>query len=202
MGYYVRVLGKTDPSISVVQLRDHLKLKNLKATIEIDDGTESDWSTLLVRDSVDRDIILIEKNPVVDGQLGKDEIAKFKEDVKDEKPATAAKWLVKYFDGVKVIYAFQILNSVDNDENWAIVGELKTTIWRRTGGILQADQEGFTNEDGYHILWQFSDNVTGAWSMAVKNVLGKWTRFEMDLGDNEQREEFWKGKVPKGVRRI
>jgi hypothetical protein len=168
----------------------------------VDSGSESDWTTLIVKDQNDRDIILLEKNPVIDGELGDEEIKEFKDDIVDCKPASASKWLAKYFDTVKVIYAFQILNSVDNDENWTIVGELKSFIWSVTKGILQADQEGFSNEEGYHILWQFSDDVTGQWSMAVRNVFGQWTRFEMDLGDMQQREEFWNNKVPKRARRI
>jgi hypothetical protein len=202
MGYYIRVLGKTNPTITVHQLRDHLSNGNLKGTIEVDNGTESDWTTLIVKDPNDRDIILLEKNPVIDGELGKEEIKEFKDDVIDCKPASASRWLAKYFDTVKVIYAFQILNSVDNDENWTIVGELKSFIWSVTKGILQADQEGFSNEDGYHILWQFPDDVTGQWSMAVRNIFGQWTKFEMDLGDMQQREEFWNNKVPKRARRI
>jgi hypothetical protein len=64
---------------------------------------------------------------------------------------------------------------------------------------MQADGEGFTNEEGYHILWQFHDGVTGEWNMAVRNFFGQWTRFTMDLGDNLQRKEFLNGKVPKGA---
>jgi hypothetical protein len=202
MGYYIRVLGKTDPTITVDQLRGHLRSENLKGAIEVDSGTESDWTTLIVKDPSNRDIILLEKNPVVDGELGQEEIEEFKDDIANCKPASAVKWLTKYFDKVKVIYAFQILNSVDNDENWNIVGELKSFIWRVTTGILQADHEGFTNEEGYHILWQFSDNVTGQWTMAVRNIFGQWTEFEMDLGDKEQRQEFWDNKVPRRARRI
>jgi len=35
--------------------------------------------------------------------------------------------------------------------------------------------------------------------MAVKNMLGQWVNFRMDLGNQKQREEFWSGKVPKGA---
>ncbi len=88
------------------------------------------------------------------------------------------------------------------DENFPIVDSIKSTIWSKVGGILQADNEGFSNEDGYHILWQFSDNVTGEWNMAVKNFFGKWTNFTMDLGDKIQREEFWAGNVPKNAKKL
>lgn len=198
MGYYIRVLGKTNPIITVDQLTATLRSENLKALIEIDDGTPEDWTQLLVKDKNDRDILLIEKNEVIDGELGQAEINEFKHEVADYKPTSATKWLVDYFDKVKVIYAFQVLSTVDNDKNWSIVSELKSKIWNETGGIMQADNEGFSNEEGYHILWQFSDNVTGPWHMAVLDSANNWVKFKMNLGDKKQREEFFEGRVPKG----
>lgn len=64
--------------------------------------------------------------------------------------------------------------------------------------IIQADLEGFTNEEGYHILWQFSDPVTGPWWMGVlKN--NAWVHFQMDLGNVSHREAFLRGEVPQRV---
>ena len=59
---------------------------------------------------------------------------------------------------------------------------------------------GFSNEDGYHVLWQFSDDVDGDWWMAVLQD-GAWQRFKMDLGNESQRLAFKKGEVPDGVER-
>ncbi len=86
--------------------------------------------------------------------------------------------------------------------NYEIVTNIKSTIWNKIGGILQADDEGFSNEDGYHILWQFADDVTGDWSCAVLNEKGEWERFVMDLGDKAQRKDFQEGKVPQKAKRI
>lgn len=60
---------------------------------------------------------------------------------------------------------------------------VQSAIWSVSGGILQADAEAFSNEDGYHIHWQFSDDATG----------------EMDLGEPSHRGSFWRGEVPQGV---
>jgi hypothetical protein len=199
MGYYIRVLGKSNPTITVDKLSDTLKKEKLKASIEIDDGTTDNWTQLLVKDKDDRDLFLIEKNVVTDGELGQVEIEEFKEEIADCKPTSSVNWLLDYFDKVKVIYAFQILNSVDNDESWKIVGELKSKIWSETEGILQADNEGFSNEQGYHILWQFSDNVSGPWYMAVKDSSDNFVNFKMDLGNKKQRQDFFDGRVPKGA---
>lgn len=104
---------------------------------------------------------------------------------------------MKFFEKVKVIYAFQMLTAAYYNGNYDILNSIRTKIWNRTGGILQAEGEGFSNEDGYHILWQFADDVTGEWSCAVLDSSGSWTNFVMDLGDTTQRTEFQGGSVPK-----
>jgi hypothetical protein len=133
--------------------------------------------------------------------LGKEELEEFREFIADCKPASAVKWLDQYFDKIKVIYAFQLLNNALEDDNYSIISIVRNTIWNKTGGILQADDEGFTNEDGYHILWQFLDNVTGDWHCAVLNETSSWERFCIDLGNIDQRHEFWAGKVPSSAKR-
>ena len=61
---------------------------------------------------------------------------------------------------------------------------------------MQADHEGFTNEAGFHILWQFADSAEGEWDCAVLDGLDGWKKFTMDLGDKKQRIEFQNGQVP------
>jgi len=72
-------------------------------------------------------------------------------------------------------------------------------VWTSAPSILQADGEGFSNEAGYCILWQFSDSVRGPWWMGVLRD-GEWIHFQMNLGSKRQREAFRKGQIPKGVR--
>ena len=202
MPYYVRVLGKTNPKIAVDQLKDALTKESINASINIDEGTANDWTQLIVQDEQNRDFVLIEKNIVAPGQLGAEELVEFREEIEDCRPKSSVKWLTKFFEKVKVIYAFQILDAIYQGDNWTTLDAIKTKIWIETNGILQADNEGFSNEDGYHILWQFSDTVTGNWNMAVRSFLGGWTNFKMDLGNPVQRQEFWEGKVPKGAIKI
>jgi len=200
MGYYIRVLGTSDPNIHIDELINGLKNNGLIAKFEFDQKESPDnWSIIGVANSEGVDLIQIERNTVMDGKIGKEELEEFKGEIKNYKPTSAVKWLDSFFDQVKVIYAFQLLNAAFEDNNFSIVDAIKASIWTKTGGILQADNEGFSNEDGYHILWQFADDVTGDWKMSVKNFFGHWTNFTMDLGDRQQREEFWQGKVPKGA---
>ena len=198
MAYYVRVLGKSDINIHVNELINDLKNKGLEAKFEIDPSENLDnWTQLNVSNLDDDYLIQIERNPIIDGELGAEELIEFKENIKDYKPVSAVKWLESYFNKIKVIYAFQLLNSSMEDDNFEIVDSIRDTIWKKVGGIMQADDEGFSNEDGYHILWQFLDNASGEFDMAVKNLFGKWINFRMNLGDKNQVNEFLSGKVPR-----
>jgi hypothetical protein len=79
-------------------------------------------------------------------------------------------------------------------ENWV------KRNWKNSGKPLS--NVNLNLKDGYHILWQFSDRATGNWHCAVLNEANEWDRFRMDLGDIEQRREFWAGKVPPSADRL
>jgi hypothetical protein len=100
---------------------------------------------------------------------------------------------------VKVLYAFQLLSGTDVNDGWSRLHAVYNTIWEVTGGILQADGEGFSNEDGYTILWQFGETVTGEWNVGVL-VDEDWKHFQIELGSQQHREAFWKGTVPDGAK--
>jgi len=203
MSYYIRILGTSDPDIHIDELIDGLSEVGLtakfsRAALE----TAAKWTVLLVANSEGQEIMQIDRNPIVEGDLGFEELEEFRESIEEYKPASAARWLHSYFDRVKVIYAFQLLGSAFENDNFAVVNSVREIIWNKTGGIFQSDGEGFTNEEGYAILWQFSDDAKGEWNMAIHDGDGRWIRFAMDLGDENQREEFWQGKVPKGAVRL
>jgi hypothetical protein len=202
MGYYIRILGIKDPNILISEIAAAIEKEELKATLSFDEPeSPKDWSVLQISNEHGDALAQVERNPVVDGELGREELEEFREEITDCKPESAIKWLDQYFGKIKVIYAFQLLNSAFEDDNYSIISVVRNTIWNKTGGILQADGEGFTNEDGYHILWQFSDNVTGDWYCAVLNEANMWERFCIDLGNIDQRHEFWAGKVPSSAKR-
>ena len=203
MPYYIRVLGSQDPDINIDELVDALKEDGKSAKFEFDPNEQpGNWTILDVFNNDGEALAQIERNPIIEGELGQDELNEFREIIQDYQPASAVQWLTNYFDTVKVIYAFQLLNAAFDDSNFEIISSIKTKIWSKTAGILQADNEGFSNEAGYHILWQFADNVSGEWNCAVLNSSSSWTNFVMDLGDKTQREEFQNGNVPKNAKRI
>jgi hypothetical protein len=203
MPYYIRVLGTKDPDIQIKELLTSLANDGLTAKFAFEPNERPDnWTMLDITNNQGDPLAQIERNPVIDGELGKEELDEFREIVLDFKPISAANRLTKFFDKVKVIYAFQLLNASFNNDNAEIISSIKNEIWRRTVGIIQADDEGFSNEEGYHILWQFSDNVSGQWSCAILNERGQWDKFIMDLGDKIQRQEFQSGLVPKKATRL
>ena len=77
--------------------------------------------------------------------------------------------------------------------------ESTDAVWRHAGGILQADGQGFSNEQGYTILWQFGETAKGLWNVGVL-VDDRWVHFEMDLGNEQHREVFCRGQIPVGVK--
>jgi hypothetical protein len=155
-----------------------------------------------VTNSKGQELLQIERNPVLAGRLGMAELTEFRGFIRQHQPASAVEWLQRYFDEVKVIYAFEVLTAAAADNNFEIVSAIRTAIWDRTGGILQNDNEGFTNEDGFHILWQFDDDATGDKYCAVLNADGSWQRFRMDLGDPFQRMAFLGGELPQTAVRL
>lgn len=200
MGYYIRVLGIRDVPLSIETLRACLPEK---PAVEINEegSNRSGWSQLILRHNDGTEIAIVERNPVVPGELGAEEIGEFIDEVQDARPASASRWLADYLPSVAVIYAFQLLGGTDVRDGWNAVHALRSYIWKQVGGISQADLEGFSNEQGQHILWQFSETVEGEWDMAVLDSDGKWVAFTMDLGNPEQRRAFLDGTVPAGATR-
>jgi len=194
MGYYIRVLGKILGNIPLDELREVTK----PAVLEISDGDGDEWQQLILSHKSGPEIAVIEKNPVLEGQLGADELQEFMDEVSDYKPESAAIWLQQYLPSVKVIYAFQLLSGTDVDDGWNPLHRVQSAVWNHAGGILQSDGEGFSDEDGYTILWQFGDTVTGEWNMGVLKD-SRWVHFRMELGNEKHRKAFLNGEVPDGV---
>ena len=199
MGYYVRVLSPSDEVVPHSVLSADLAAEYPKAKLSVEVGSDTQWEQLLLRHPDDSKIAVVEHNSTAD-DLGSEEIQEFIEEIGDFQPKSAVEWLREYLPTVRTIYSFQILSGTESKNGWEIFGSLKDAAWRHATGIIQADGEGFTNEDGYHILWQFSDSVNGEWWMGVLEN-GKWVHFRMELGDRMQRQAFFQGIVPAGARR-
>ena len=195
MSYYTRVLSKDEEFPSLEELAQQLGEHHPTYKLTVEEGSEEEWESVLLTGSDGSEVALIERNPVFDGSVGQDEIADFLEDIEDAKPDSGAEWLREYLSEVKTIYSFQHLQAADTEEGGNALHALRAAIWERGDAIIQADLEGFTNEEGYHILWQFSDSVSGPWNMGVLQD-DTWYHFRMDLGDPAHRAAFLDGEMP------
>lgn len=203
MGYFIRILSRNRQKLDFEHIIRSFAEDGVTATIVFEDQQDHEnWTAFDVLNSQGTIVTRIEREIIEPGSLGQDEIYEFLEEIKDCQPVSGAKWLGRYLKDVKVIYAFQLMEEAFSDEGYSILSSVRATIWNQIGGILQSDNEGFSNEDGYYIVWQFDESVSGPWNMAVRNIFGSWIKFTMDLGSHAQREEFKRGKVPQGATRI
>ncbi len=201
MGYYTRVLSKDSEFPSVSELSQRLRADHSEYRLTMEEGTEEEWESALLSGTDGVEVAIVERNPVYDGSVGQDEIADFIEDLYEAKPEANVEWLTEYLESVKTIYAFQHLQGTETVEGSNALHALRTALMERGEAILQADHEGFTNEEGYHIVWQFSDTVSGPWNMAILQDEA-WLNFSMDLGDPDHRAAFLSGEAPSDVSKV
>ncbi len=201
MGHCTRVLSKDEAFPSLEELAELIQSEHPDFKLAMEEGSEEEWEILLLSSRDDVEVALIERNPVTEGSAGQDEIADFIEDTRDCLPESGVQWLHEYLDEVRTIYVFQPLQGADTEEGSDTLHTLRSALWERGDAIIQADGEGFTNEDGYHIVWQFSDEVSGPWNMGVYQD-NLWHHFKMDLGDPEHRAAFLAGEVPEDLSTI
>ena len=198
MPYYTRVLSKQEDFPSVDELAQFIRAEHPDYKLTLEEGTEEDWESLLLSGDDEVEVAVLERSPVFDGSTGQDEIADFTLDLEECKPDTGVQWLTEYLGEVKTIYALLHLQGAETVDGSNALHALRSHLWERGDAILQADGEGFTNEDGFHIVWQFSDSISGPWNMGVYKE-DIWYHFKMDLGDPDHRAAFLAGEVPEDL---
>lgn len=195
MGYFTRVISKDPEFPAFEELAEWVRGELHGYRLTLEEEGEDGWQTLLLTDEDEVEVALLHRYAVYDGSVGQDEIADLLVDLEDSKPVTAVEWLEEFLGAAQTVYAFQHLQGTDTVEGGNALNALRGHLVQRGDAILQADLEGFTNEDGFHIVWQFTDTVTGPWNMGVLQD-GTWYHFQMDLGDPEHRAAFLEGHVP------
>jgi len=196
VGYYIRVLSQSTKPVTLAAVQRAVAETRLGARIE---DVRKDGRVLVRFTVVTKEgdpVLVFERNPVEEGSVGKGDVEDFLEQLPDAKPASAARWLAAFLPRVKVVYALQLFG---RDSHRAAISAVRDLCWTPGQSIIQADFEGFSNDAGYHILWQFSDRVRGGWWMAVLGKDGTWKRFRMNLGNRAHRKAFLAGRVPAGV---
>ena len=145
MPLYFRILGLKNPNISLEKdLIPCLESNDFKLHIDILEGKDTDcWSELKISDLDGITLLLLERNPVVRGELGKEELEEMKRDIQDFKPKSAVRWLNRYLEKIVVIYALELQEAIFQEKYYPILDILKNKIHELIGGIFQADDEDF-----------------------------------------------------------
>ena len=147
MGYRTRVLSKDEefPALDVLALSIAAEHPDFKLTLE--DGTEEEWESLLLSSNDGVEVALLERSPVAEGSFGQDEIDEMIEETRDCKPESGVEWLAEYLAEVKTVYAFEHLQGAETEDGSNALHALRAMLWERGDAIIQADHEGFTNEE-------------------------------------------------------
>lgn len=191
MPYSTRVLAKDEEFPAFDELAEFVRSNHPDYKLTVEEGTEEEWQSLLLSGNDEVEVALLERIPVYDEH----DVSDFLDETRDAKPETGVAWLHEFLAEVKNIYEFQHLQGSETEDGGNALHALRSHLWERGDSILQADNEGFTNEEGFHIVWQFSDSVSGPWNMGVLQE-GTWHHFKMDLGDPDHREAFLNGEMP------
>jgi hypothetical protein len=196
MANHIRVLAESDQKPLLIELR---KVLGDSFDVAVEEGDEQNWSQLVLKHKDGQEIALVERDPVAPDKLGQQELDELVVEMKDARPLRNGEWLKHYFSHVKVVYAMQPMSGTHVNNGMSAVLRAQAYFWKKFGGILQADNEGFSNREGYHVLWQFHGPQQGELEAAVLDDAGKWSGFVMDAGDPDQVAAFQRGEVPAGA---
>jgi hypothetical protein len=194
--WFVTPSGQTSPADEWIELVTEFR-KDLRA--ELVGGTPEDWLEISVTDADDSWWFTFERYSVAtNGDRWASDLDFFHSWLVGAKPEVNARWVEEYLGRVRMVYMFRCSTSAP-DTNLDLVNEIVQSLRDDDpSGLLYAELEGWSNEDGKHITWAFSDRVTGEWWMAVRRP-NRWVYFRMDLGNPEHRRAFQAGEVPTGV---
>jgi hypothetical protein len=163
-----------------------------------------DWRQIHVTDPDGGWLFDFERYPVTESRLWADDLDFFRGWLGVVEPVVNTQWVQQYLTRVQTVYTFRCSNSAP-DSNLDLVNEIVDVLRHDDenvggeSGLLYAELEGWSNPNGHHITWEFSDRASGPWWMALRRDDG-WDTFQMELGNRAHRRAFKAGKVPAGVK--
>lgn len=202
MSYYIRVLSPEKKPVTAEAIRKGLtELGREDVTLVVDETEdETDWTAIVAYTKEGEPIGLLTRDARADADsLAKDELDDFADELVEALPKSGAAWVRQYLKRVETIYAVQLMAKAFEDDGAGVPGLMLEAIRAEAGGIIQADGEGFSNESGAQIVWQYDDDIDGTWTAAVIGPDKTWLTFEMNRADLAQRAAFKEGRVPEGV---
>jgi hypothetical protein len=191
MSYYVRLLTaaeKTVPFSEIEKQGNYFKLVS---------GSSALWDKIEIYEPENNMISVMERLPLSAGGPAETTMAQLKSAVGNSYPVNAREWLRKYLSTVKTIYTFQLLAENITKDGWPVMGRVQNLLKDTLTGIIQADNEGFYNEDGDYILWQMYAGAAGTIPVATLDASGEWIAYQLRLDDDLATDQFKQGLPPK-----
>jgi len=201
MNYQTRLFCQTQKLLTSDILRSGLRSEALAQNLLFETEKTDTHNQIIVKKNKLELIIIIELLP----EKKEEDRIKLKSIIQyaeKKLPKKNMKWVKKYISKTKIFYEFLPLSTFESDEDWEILSIIQTEAWANSRGIFQYSDEGFTNESGDLVLWDYPFSITGKRIAAVKDFTRRWKTFEMDLESINQRKDFFEGKVPKNSKLI
>ena len=192
MGEYARVITKSMNKIDIENLKKAVE-EDMK--IEIIGNSEENWEKIILKRNDYNQIV----TEIVEVKNIEEEKAALLEGLTNSEPRNSAEWTSSYIKEAKKIYRFELFEGAEDQYGWYSFEALREALWESSGGIMQNDGEGYRNEEGFFIVWQFEYEVEGPYEAAILDEYGKWLCFEMELSDKTHEQQFKAGKLPKGL---
>jgi hypothetical protein len=172
------------------------EIKKQGKSIKLVSGMDASWEQIDVYEPENNLISILVRHSTSIGKSGETELSHMKESIKESYPVNAREWLTNYLSKVKTVYTFQLFGDRINRDGWPVLGRIQNLIKDTLIGILQADNEGFYNEDGDYILWQMYAGATGTIPAATLDAKNKWMIFDLQLTNTRAVGRFKDGLPP------
>ena len=193
MSEFARLITKSEKEINFGNIDEVLHGTDMELEVEKDGN--GNWRKIILKRNDFNQILSV----ITKAENLEDEKKLLIDGLKDSEPANAAEWVKEYIEEAKNIYKFEIMEGSEDQYGWYTLESVREAIWEEVEGILQNDGEGYRNEEGFFIVWQFEYEVEGPYEAAVMDKKGKWHCFEMELENEEHVLQFKNGKVPQGL---
>jgi hypothetical protein len=191
MSYYVRLLTAAEKAVPFSVLEKQCN------SLKLVSGSGTLWDKIEIYQPADNLISVLERLPLSAGGPSETAMAQLKSVVASSYPVNAREWLRKYLSTVKTIYSFHLLAENITRDGWPVMGRVQNLLKDTLTGIVQADNEGFYNEDGDYILWQMYAGAAGTIPAATLDANGEWIPYQLRLDDDRAIEQFKQGLPPK-----
>lgn len=193
MSEFARLITKSEKEINFKNIDEVLKGTDME--IEVEKDGSGKWNKIVLKRNDFNQIVSV----ITRAENLEEEKKLLTNELSEAEPANAAEWVKEYISASKNIYKFEILEGAEDQYGWYSLESVRESVWEETDGILQNDGEGYRNEEGFFIVWQFEYEVEGPYEVAVMDKKGKWHCFEMELENEEHTAKFKEGKVPEGI---